>query len=187
MKINELTKAFGERPIPKLLTDLLHFDNTVSQDDWFSEGFEFSTDEENHMLKTYCEEDEFINSLIQFAQADGTGSSYTFWIKDNDKSLDNAPIVVFGSEGGYHVISKNINDFLSVLAYDVEPMIDWDSISYYKDEEDYEPSKYNDSYRNWLVENHQIETTKNANEIVQNAQEKYQEEFKEWMNKYYSE
>jgi hypothetical protein len=187
MELSELTKAFGNKKVPEILIELLTFDNTVSKDNWFSEGFEFSVDEENHLFKTYSENEDFLNSLIQFAQADGTGSTYAFWINDANKNLDTVPIVAFGSEGGYHIVSENIQALFKVLSYDVEPMIDWDSISYYKDSEDFEPSKYIDNYRNWLEKNHQILPTGNANEIVQNAQKKYQQEFKEWVGKYYSE
>jgi hypothetical protein len=187
MEINELTKVFGNITIPCILTELLNFNNTVSKDDWFSDGFEFSVDEENYMFKTYSEEEEFLNSLIQFAQADGTGSTYAFWMKDKNKNLDNVPIVAFGGEGGYHIVAENIKDLFRVLTYDVEPTIDWDSIYYYRDEENHEPSKYIDQYRNWLLENHQINSTKNADKIVQKAQGKFQEEFKEWFAKYYLE
>ena len=150
----------------------------------FSEGFELCADEENFMLKTYSEQDEFLNSFISFAQADASGSMYAIWIKDHNKSLDDLPIVAFGSEGGYHIVSENIKDVLKILTYDVEPMIDWDSISFYKDEEDHEPSKYIAEFRNWLAQNYQIETTNNPDEIVQKAQEKYQEGFREWMSGY---
>lgn len=186
MHLAELTKVFGDRKIPIILTELLNFDNTISKDSWFSAGFEFRVDEENYMLKTYSEEDEFLNSLIQFAQADGTGSTYAFWIKGLNEDLDIAPIVAFGSEGGYHIVSENISSLLKILTYDAEPMIDWDSIHYYRNDDDYEPSRYIDAYRSWLEKNYQIGTVSNADEIVQNAQNRYQEEFKEWIGKFES-
>jgi len=187
MEITELAKAFGKRQIPEILLELLNFVNTVSKDNWFSEGFEFSIDEEKYGLKTYSEENDFLHSLIEFAKADGTGSTYAIWIKNNDESLENMPIVAFGSEGGYHIVSENIKGLLEILSYDVEPMIDWDTVDYYKDEDDYEASEYIEIYQKWLTENYQIQVTNNADKIVENAQEKYQEEFELWVGKYYSE
>lgn len=187
MEKNKLIKVAGEHNLPDILLELINFDNSVANDDWFSEEFEFITDEEIYMLKTYSEDDEFLSSFIPFAQANAGGSLYAFWIKNNDISLDKSPIVAFGDEGGHHIVSENIYDLLKILTYDVRPMIDWDSIYYYKDKEDYEPSKYRDQFRNWLNDKYQIESTNNADEIVQTAQEKHQEDFKEWIGKYYSE
>lgn len=187
MELDKLTKAFGNKTIPTLLKELLQFDNTIAKDDYFSEGFEFYADEENYMLKTYCEDETFLNSFVAFAQADGTGSNYAFWTSNQSSNLENAPIVAFGSEGGYHIIAENIGDFLQILTYDAEPMIDWDDAYYYKDEEDYEASTHREAYRKWLNDNHQISATNNADELVEKAQKKYQQEFKDWMSKYHSE
>lgn len=187
MEVTRLIKAFGQRQIPKTLVELLKFANTVSKDNWFSEGFEFSIDEEKYGLKTYSEENEFLHSFIEFAKADGTGSTYAIWIKNNNESLENMPIVAFGSEGGYHIVSENLKGLLEILTYDVEPMIDWEGIDFYKDEDNYEASEHIEAYQNWLKENYQIRITNNANKIVENAQEKYQKEFESWVAKYCTE
>ncbi len=187
MVYNELKTAFGLNDIPETLTDLLQFDHALSPNKAFSQGFEFYTDEENSMLKTYSNEDDFLNSFIVFAQADGTGSLYAFWITNQLQDLNRAPIVAFGGQGGYHIIAQNIQDLLTILTYDVEPMIDWDSVSYFKDEDDYEPSKYIDSYRNWLAKNHSIAHTDNANEIMLKAQKETQVDFNNWIRQYYVE
>lgn len=186
MELSELAEVLGKYKAPTILTELLIFDNTVSEDDWFSEGFEFSIDKENHMFKTYSNDGGFLNSLIQFAQADGTGSIYAFWINDSYKNLDEVPIVAFGSEGGYHIVSENIKALFMILTYDVEPMIDWDSINYFKNKEDYQSSKYTENYKDWLQEKHQITATDDADKIVRSAKEKYQKEFNSWIGKYYS-
>lgn len=140
-----------------------------------------------HIFKTYSEDNEFLNSLLQFAQADGTGSIYAFWLKNSDNNLENSPIVAFGSEGGFHVVSENIKELFQILTYDAEPMIDWDSIFYHKDIENHKPSKYAATYHEWLKDNYQIEITNSADEIVKNAQNKYQLKFKNWVNEFYSE
>ncbi|MBT29931.1 MAG: hypothetical protein CMO01_09755 [Thalassobius sp.] len=185
MEISEFKKAFRHKPIPEILIGLLNFTNTIAIDDWFSQGFEFEVDEENYMLKTYSLEEEFLTSLIPFALADGTGSVYAFWLKNKENSLENTPIVAFGSEGGYHIISESIDDLLKILTFDTEVYVDHDDVSYFKSEDD-EPSKFIKEYQNWLLENYQISATNNPDEIVQKAREKYQKEFEKWMNKFLS-
>jgi hypothetical protein len=46
-------------------------------------------------------------------------------------------VVLFGSEGGYHVVAENIQQLLHLLTYDVEPMTSWESVFYYKDKQDH--------------------------------------------------
>ncbi|TCI89984.1 hypothetical protein [Tenacibaculum sp. M341] len=78
MRLEDLKKIFSDLKPPKILIELLGFVNVHSKNDWFSDGFEFYFDEKKQMLKTYSEENDFLNSLIEFAQADGTGSTYAF-------------------------------------------------------------------------------------------------------------
>ena len=184
MEIKELLKVLQGKTAPTILTDLINFDNTVSKDDWFSEGFEFFVDEENHLLITYSEDVELLNGLIQFAEAESGGSTYAFWIRDHEAKLDDALIVALGGEGGTHVVAENIKDLFKILTYDVSPMVDDESVSYYKDE-DHEASKYSSEYKTWLADNYDISSITNADEIVKKAQEKYQDEYKAWFDKFF--
>ncbi|MEO1654767.1 MAG: hypothetical protein AAFU64_14565, partial [Bacteroidota bacterium] len=143
-------------------------------------------DPEKSMFKTYSEEEVFLNALIAFAQADGTGSIYAFWLPEDTKDLDQAPIVTFGSEGGFHIIAQNIKALLEMLSLDVEPMIDWEEAYFFKDEGDYEASPYRDQYQAWLRDNYQIAAITDAGPLVEQAQESFQEKFKDWMGQYYA-
>lgn len=181
----DLKKFFGELEIPEKLFALRKFDEEVAQGYWFSEGFEFSLDKDRVGLKTYSDDTEFLNSLYEFANADGNGSSYGFWLCDGNVDLNKAPIVAFGSEGGFHIVAKDLSGLLEILTFDSEPMIDWDEIYYYKDPDDFEPSPKSEEYCSWLKEKYEIGKIDNADNLVKEAQKQYQSLFKNWVNKYY--
>lgn len=181
----EYIEQFNSHEVPEALLSLLEFTNEKSKTEYFSDGFEFSINMEKYGLKTYSEDEEFLSSIIEFANADGTGSTYGFWLKDKDQNLTEAPVVAFGSEGGFHVVANNINDLLQILTFDSEPMIDWDSLYYYKDPDDYEPSTKIECYRDWLKNTRSLESITNADALVELAQANHQKEFKDWMAKFY--
>lgn len=114
LPLSEFKKNFGKLSIPNALIQLLDFQNSIGEDVFYAQGFQLAVIE-NEGVRTYSEDDIFLKSLIEFAQADGTGSSYSFWLRDSTRSLDDAPIVIFGSEGGYHVIAQNIVELFKVL------------------------------------------------------------------------
>ena len=182
---NELVEYFQGLTLPSNFLPLVSFDQEVAPDTYFSQGFEFLIDEEKFGLKTYSENTEFLNAIYEFASADGSGSSYGFWLKDGNLNLEFAPIVVFGSEGGFHIVARNFNELLQILTFDCEPMIDWDDVNYYRDPEDFEPSEKRAKYCDWLKDKCGFEVTENANTIVEVAQQEYQQLFKAWVSKFY--
>ncbi|MDH7446626.1 hypothetical protein [Aquimarina sp. 2201CG14-23] len=186
MKKNDFLNNFGTLQAPKLLVELLDFSNTIPDNHRFSMGFEFMIDKEKHMLASYSEDEDFLTSFYEFAYADGSGSTYALWLQDRDKTLDESPIVAFGSEGGYHIIARNMVDFLQILTYDVDPMIDWEDIYYYKDEPNYEQSPYNNSFIQWLEDKFNLSSVVNADTIVQRTKNILQQDFNDWMKQYYS-
>jgi hypothetical protein len=185
--IIDFSKNFNGLTIPTELVMLLDFEKTMPSDEFYSAGFELTVDEAKHGLKTYSEDVVFLNSIMEFADADGMGSTYGFWLRNNNKNLAEAPIVIFGGEGGNHIVASNILELFQILTYDVEPMVGWDEVYYYKDEEDYEPSEQREAFKKWLFDNFKISETNNADSIVKAAQEKYQAAFKDWMKNYYVE
>ena len=136
------------------------------------------------MLKTYSDDEGFLSSLIEFASADRTGSTYALWLRNGNTDLNNAPVIIFGSEGGYHVVAENVRQLLQLLTYDTEPLASWDRVFYYKNEQDHQPSEYIDQYRQWAFDQYQITVLADPKPGIQQAQEKYQDEFREWMQQY---
>jgi hypothetical protein len=72
------------------------------------------------------------------------------------------------------------------LSFDAEPMVSWDEVNYYKDENDFEPSEQYETFKKWLFDNFRINQTNNAENIIKAAQIKYQVEFVNWMENYYA-
>lgn len=183
MDKNSFLKYFLKYYPSQKLIDLLNFTNTISKSDWFSDGFELTIDTGKDGLKTYSNNLTFLKSFFVFANADNTGSVYAFWkISDN---LEDNPIVAFGDEGGFHIIAKNLDEFFQILAYDAEPMIDWENISYYKNESTYEQSKYINEYKKWLTDKYKISVNVDADIIVEKAKKVYQNKFNQWISEYY--
>lgn len=186
LELSEFAKNFNGLTIPDELIKLLRFQNETSKTEFYSDGFELVVDTEKIGLKTYSEDEIFLASIIEFANADYTGSTYGFWLKDRNKNLSESPIIAFGSEGGFHIVAENIKELLQILTFDSEPMIDWDEISFYKSE-DHEPTPFAEEYKNWLAENFDLQPVENPDFLVEKAQSKYQAEFQKWMSRYYEE
>lgn len=176
---------FKGRPVPAVLQQLLAFENTEAGGGYYAAGFELVDSEGDGMLRTYSDDATFLQSLCMFAQADGTGSEYGLWISHPEQTTDDAPVVIFGSEGGFHVVAENLTGLLHLLAYDAEPMADHDGVSYYKDESD-EGSDGHAAFVQWLASVYNISTFSDPEEIMRKAQARYAEPFKAWMKNYYA-
>lgn len=185
MTINEYAQNFVGYNPPIALVELLLFEATEAKDDYYSEGFELMIDDK-YTLKSWSKDLGFLNQLIPFAQADSTGSFYAIWV-NKSKDLDYSPIVVFGSEGGCHIVAQNILELLKLLTMDTEPMVDTDGVYYYKDEENYEPSKYLRKFKQWLSLQYNIAPVTDNNtaeQLIEKAQDVFQDDFWEWASNF---
>lgn len=188
VNLSDFESNFENFEIPEELIELVNFQNSIGDDENFSDNFYIGRDySDKSGIIGYSDDEEFTDSIIEFAMADGSGSTYAFWIRNGNKNLSEAPILAFGSEGGIHIVSKNIKELLQILTFDVEPSIEWDQIYYFKDEDDYEPTDKTEEYKNWVLEKYGIEPTEDADQIVKRAQSIYEEEFQTWLKKYYDE
>lgn len=181
----DLANHFKGINVPRKLLALLKFSTEASQQSYFSEGFEFSLGKDKTGLKTYSKDELFLNSIYEFANADGTGSSYGFWLKDGNSNLGEVPIVVFGCEGGFHVVARNLDGLLQILTFDCELMIDWGEVYYYKDPDDFEPSSMSKKYCDWLKNECALDTIDSTDAIVAEAQKYYKDSFNAWVGKFY--
>lgn len=187
VNLSEFEANFKNFEIPEELKELVNFQNSIGDDENFSDQFYIGRDySDKSGITGYSDDDEFTNSIIEFAMADGSGSTYAFWVRDKNENIHEAPILAFGSEGGIHIVAKNVKELLKILTFDVEPAIGWDKIYFYKDEDDYEPTEKTEEYKKWVFEKYGIETTENPDEIVKSAQEIYEDEFQNWLKKYYN-
>lgn len=182
MTIKECSQNFMGYPVPTILVDLLAFEADNAIENYYSESFELIVDDK-YELRTLSQEPAFLDQLFPFAQADNNGSFYAIWL-DKGQDLNTAPIVVFGNDGSYYVVAQNLLSLVRLLSLDVEPMVDDDGVYYYKDEENYEPSLHSRKFKKWLREYYflsPISTNFAAAQLVEEAQDLYQELFLLWM------
>lgn len=173
---------FGGREIPDALVALWNFEYGEDADnDYYADGFELDI-VSNDGLRTWSEDPEFLDGVIEFAAANGSGSSYGFWVAEG-LPLAECPIVVFGDEGGAHVVAENLTGLLRLLSYDVEVFADMDRAFYYRSDDD-EYSERHDEYVTWLRDHLQLEPVTDPNPIVERAQELHQERFTAWVGRF---
>jgi hypothetical protein len=191
LKAASYAKNFEPFALPDVLTQLVEFQNDVGSE-MFSECFALDVDDKG-LLKAFCRPDgealasrakqkDFLAAFLPIGSANGTGSWYFVWNDGKHKKVADMPVVAFGDEGGYHVVAENLNDLLSIVGADVEPMIDFDEVSYYRSA-DHEPSPEIGAFREWLEERG-ITPAKKPDAIVRKAQARYKKAFASWLKKF---
>ncbi|TDW47276.1 hypothetical protein EV144_105295 [Flavobacterium sp. 270] len=184
MELNDFKKNFNDQ-ITNELTLLFEINDELGFEN-YSQGFGLLRDEK-YGIASWSEDEAFLDKLMPFAQANGSGSMYVLWNNDSGNSLNDLPVVVFGDEGGYHVIAKNIFEFMQLLTFDTEISVDHEQVYFYKDIEDYEESECLQEYIDWLKENFNLEPVQETESIIENAQKEYKEDFNQWVSQYFSE
>jgi hypothetical protein len=188
MDIGEITfhafqKQFGIYDTPYDLEKLFEFEKEHGRGS-YADGFYLSVID-NIGLKTYSEEESFLNSFIEFATATGGGSTYAIWVIN--ENLDKCPIVVFGDEGGIHLVAKNTEDLIHLLGYDVEISVYWGSAYFYKGEEKDNESENREAFLAWSKTNfglEPIQTDEEAAVIIQVANDQYADSLYDFFIKY---
>ncbi|MFC9330691.1 hypothetical protein [Kitasatospora sp. NPDC057015] len=121
----------------------------------------------------------FLSRLVPFAQANGSGSIYALWRVDDRSDLAALPVVVFGDEGGQHVVARDLREFLRLLGYDTEISVDHDS-AYFHRLDDHEPSDGHPAYLAWLEERFGLAPADDPDEVVAAAQAEFGGPFADW-------
>jgi cell wall assembly regulator SMI1 len=169
----DFEQQFGKYNMPKDLKMLFDFQQQYGTES-FSECFYLKTSDKSG-LKSWSENEKFLNAFVEFATANGSGSSYSYWI--NNKDIEKCPVVVFGDEGGIHVVANSTKELIHLLTYDVEISVDHEGVSFYKDEDEYEESENKKEFAEWAKTNFKleaIETDEETESIINAAQKKYQ-------------
>ncbi len=178
---DEFIANFSGRDVPELLLKLWDFDQTCDCR-YFAEGFEFVADAKG-AIATWCNATGFLERLLPFAQANGSGSVYALWLPSSDTNLRVAPVIIFGDEGGVHVVAENISQLLRLLTFDAEPIVDFDSVCYCRfDDQEFSP--HTQRYADWLAANAGLTTIQDPKEIVGAAQSAWKSRFVAWAREY---
>lgn len=175
-----LAKRFPGQALPLELEKLLDFDQRG--DGYYSDGFEL-TDLPPDALGSWSDEEEFLEHLVPFAQATGGGSIYALWLARDGMAVSAAPVVVFGDEGGVHVVAEHLRALLHLLGFDAEPMIDWDGVTFYRPA-DQEASPRAGEYAAWLEAELGLASPPDADALVTAAQAAHGAAFDAWVKRF---
>ncbi|MEX3105965.1 MULTISPECIES: hypothetical protein [unclassified Streptomyces] len=122
-------------PVPELNL-LKDFQDEVGYEN-FADGFGLTEyGDVSGLVAGWSDDPEFTGGLIPFAQATGGGSFYALWRLDDRTDLATLPVVVFGDEGGQHVVARDLRELFRLLGFDTEISVDWDSAYFYRAEDD---------------------------------------------------
>ncbi|MGV3611375.1 MAG: hypothetical protein ACO1N0_10525 [Fluviicola sp.] len=185
MNIPEFKQNLGVSELPVELEKLIQFQNEQSDFECYSEGFGLQIDDKSG-IDSWSKDEAFLERLFPFAQANGTGSVYAFWNEGSSNDLSEFPIVVFGDEGGVHVIAENFLALMQLLTFDSEISVYHDEVYFYKEEDESEESEDHAAYVLWLKENFNLDPLSETETLVQRAQKKYKSAFDTWFANYYA-
>lgn len=185
MNIQAFKENLGVTELPAALEKLIDFQNEQSDFECYSQGFGVLIDDKSG-IKSWSEEEAFLARLYPFAQANGSGSIYAFWDKNATGDLNGLPVVVFGDEGGVHVVADNLLALMQMLLFDSEISVDFDEVYFYKDEDDYEESEDHETYKNWLKKEFNLDPVEDPDTLIQTAEKKHKEDFDRWFEHYYA-
>ena len=184
VEIIKFKQNLNLQEIPVELEKLIYFQNTISSYENYSQGFGVLIDDKSG-LKSWSEDENFLNSLLPFAQANGSGSFYAIWNNGVEQPLNKMPVVVFGDEGGVHIVAENILQFLHLLTFDNEISVGFDEAYFYKEEDDYEESEGLSEYLAWMKGDYGLSQIEEPDLLIKAAQDKHKEHFDEWLGQYF--
>lgn len=179
----QFQNQFSIYGVPYDLERLLEFEKEYGRGT-YADGFYLDVIDKTG-LRTYAEEESFLHAFIEFAQANASGSTYAIWVI-NEK-LDRCPIVVFGDEGGIHLVAKNTEEFIRLLSYDVEITVGWESAYFYKSENNSDESEHKSIFLQWIktvIGVTPITTDQEADLIIRAANDQFADSLYDFLIKY---
>ena len=186
LNIIEFKENLGLAEVPSELEKLIYFQNNISSFENYAQGFGVLIDDKSG-LKSWSEDENFLNQLLPFAQANGSGSFYAIWNDGTNKGLNQMPVVVFGDEGGVHIVAENILQLLHLITYGTEIWVDFDQTYFYKDANSYEEPEDLGEYLKWMKGDYNLHQIEAPDELIKIAQEKHKKNFDQWFGGYFKE
>ena len=148
--------------------------------DWYAEGFELIAYGDASGLEAWSVDRGFLNKLVPFAQANASGSLYALWSNAEGNDPTGVPVVIFGDEGGQHVVAGSLAELLQIVGYDAEAGVDHEEVYFYRDPDDYEPSAGRERYVQWLADELSVEPAEDPAAVVAAAQREFGAMFESW-------
>ncbi|MEV0298959.1 hypothetical protein [Nocardia sp. NPDC050710] len=177
--MNSTYSPVAELNLLNELQDRLGFEN-------YAEGFGLTDyGDISGLVAGWSKDPEFTDRLIPFAQANGSGSFYALWRFDDRTDPATLPVVVFGDEGGQHVVARHVRELFQLLGFDSEINVDWDDAYFYR-EEDEPYSDGHDEYVAWLDENFGLTVAEDPAAVLAAAQAELGQRFTSWTEPFLS-
>ena len=128
--LKNFKKKFTPHQLPNTLIELIKFDQSLEENNYYSQSFYLNDDIEEDFFESWLDNDqtdeekrkEYAKNMIVFARADGTGGAYAMWIQEGNTDLEKAPIISYGSEGEITVVANNLKDLIKMLSFGAEGM-----------------------------------------------------------------
>jgi hypothetical protein len=176
-------KSRAYSPVPVL--NQLHAFQLQHGFERYCEGFGVTKfDDDSALAAGWSRDPQFLKALYPFAQATASGAFYAIWQMKPGDSLSNSPIVLFGDEGGEHVVAQNVEELLSLVMLDTEPEIDDDLAAFTRPSNGYTISPAHREYTGWVAHSFPRVDPDDHEIIVERAQKRYGPAFKKWKKKY---
>ena len=173
--------CFAGVGVPPELLRLVSFENCLGTTP-YSDGFELLVEDKSG-LDSWSEEEAFLAALVPFAQANGSGSRYALFAEPGIEDPSRMPVVIFGDEGGAHVVAEDVRGLMRLLTFDSEPMVDLDRVTFYKGE-DHEPQAHADELKRWLRYEFGLDPVEDAEALVAAAQAGHKAAFDSFMSRF---
>lgn len=161
------------------LNQLKQFQDSVGYEN-FADGFGLTEyGDLSGLVAGWSDDPEFTGRLVPFAQATGGGSFYALWRLDDRTDAATLPVVVFGDEGGQHIVARDLRGLFQLLGFDSEICVDWDEAFYYRDEDEPHSDRH-DEYAAWLDRHFGLPVAKNPAAVIAEAQAELGQRFTNW-------
>lgn len=186
LDLHQFIALFQGRPVPEDLIRLGGFQNVVKTQ--YTQSLWLTDHEKRGLEAGWSTDPAFLERLVAFGVANGSGSFYALWNPDDGSEPAEWPVVVFGDEGGEWVIARNVRELLQLSGLDVEPYVDHESAYFFVDEDEEDEDKYAsdaiEDYREWLREVAQLDPLADPDPVVERARAQWQAQFDAWKAPY---
>lgn len=182
MNKQDFLQVFRPFTPPQVLSQLFDY-SSFAKGVGFHQGFKITLDTNKEILKQFSPNKRFLDALIAFAQANERGATYALWTTAAQWSLDDAPIIIFDPQEGFHPIANNSREFLQLLTLQVPPTIAARQVHFHRQAHQAPPEQQG-SYKRWLEDTLEISPISEGDSIVSAAKNAHQKSFESWMRRH---
>lgn len=180
-------KNFNNYELTKEFSTIVDFEFQYGKET-YSQTFALSVSiEDKNFISSLSSKKEFGNKFMPFAKVKSMGSIFALWINDENKKLNQLPVVVFGYKGEIKIVCENILELLHLLTHDEDLLVNNAETKFYIDKKNYK--KYQESpnhkkYLKLIEQNFSLKKIENPNEILIKTQQNLTESLELFLKNY---